>query len=145
MSNHRCNHLFGRLVEHFTGFDPRPKSLHHRRQIEPFIAGFMTGQAEKVYLGVCPACVAIPRLDDFDWCFKQCGEIAAVYKLHLRVWKHDGKGEVWFLNDTGLKLWAVLQQTLANNPDDNPAINRCRAQLCGIPLDATDPEYPWRT
>ena len=115
----------------------------NEEQMRIFSAGFTLGQAEKVYLGACPACMSRPSNKEFDWKLKQTKDIADRYGLSVTVcpsgqdetaneiWVHrpdyDGVGQ-WLSHYVNTPAWHVL-----------------RAQACGIPDMEVDYEFHKRT
>lgn len=106
-----------------------------------FAFGFATGQAEKVHLGACQACMFRPDLESFEWYVTEVAEIAKCFGLKVTVldsrcpetpreiWLHREGVEVgkWVTHETNSEEW-----------------HRLRAEVCGIPMSEVDKEYHLR-
>ena len=100
-----------------------------------FAIGFVTGQAEKVYLGVCPAAMFRPSPENVEWLYPYIQDVCERYDLRHAV--HDN--EIWIFRPTGpvIGIWEAYER-------DSPEWHIARAMACGIPRDWVDPEFHLR-
>lgn len=106
-----------------------------------FARGFMAGQAEKVHLGVCPACMFRPAEENLDWTLSDAREIAEVYGLEVAVLDSfcpQTPKEIW-LHRKGFVIGEWLRQPL-----NSYSWHHYRAAACGIPLEDVDSGYHLR-
>lgn len=105
-------------------------------EYKAFCYGFATGQAEKVYLGVCRAAMLRPAVEQ-TWYFAEVKVIAHNFGLELSVLESG-------CPDTPYELWihrGPIGEWLAH-PVNSPEWHRLRAEACGIPN--CDPNYHLR-
>jgi hypothetical protein len=102
---------------------------------EVFAAGFVTGQAEKVYLGAADAAMFAPDKEQFTILFRLARSAANRYEgLYIEVYGH----EVWlFRNEQALLKFDRLKHIQKYSP----TWHTIRAELCGIPEDEIDTEF----
>jgi hypothetical protein len=104
--------------------------------LRAFAAGFVSGQAEKVYLGACRAAMFRPSQD-------RAGLIA---DLLADVCRRYG---LWFILDVGSKkeAWICRPSTmndvleLKDIEEDTVEWHLARAWLCGVPVNEVDIEF----
>lgn len=103
-----------------------------------FTAGFICGQAEKVYSGVCLA--AMFRFSPKTWeqSYEAAADIAARYGLMLVNITTDKGREAWICRDNSV---ASMVFRLSSYTENSPAWHEHRAWLCGIPPAEVDSEY----
>ena len=102
-----------------------------------YAAGFMAGQAEKVYSGACTAFMIRPGSDWWAWACETMRLICGHYGLD--VYEDVTHGEVWGCDNehTRIKI-----NTLATETRENSQLwHMMRALWCGIPRDRVDTAY----
>jgi hypothetical protein len=108
-------------------------SLEHYKY---FCYGFAAGQAEKVYLAVCRACMLRPAKEQ-TWYLEEIRVIAENFGLKVTVLDSecpDTPNEIW-LHREPIGEWL-------SHPLNSPEWHRLRAEACGIPN--YDPNYHMR-
>ncbi|MFA5987585.1 MAG: hypothetical protein WC797_02965 [Candidatus Paceibacterota bacterium] len=116
--------LFGRI----TKGDPEKEYL--------FNAGSWDGQAQKIYLGACPAAMFRLPLNKLLSGMKLAKIIAKNYGLNA----FNVNNEIWIIQPK-YKKYLKIMMTL---PENSAGWHLLRAILCGIPLDNVDVEYHLR-
>lgn len=108
--------------------------------IRVFAAGFVNGQAEKVYLGACRAAMFRPSQERSGMLLTLAEEAARRYGLALvsYVGRHN---EVWLCRH----FHAPDVIGLRDIEEDSPLWHERRAWLCGVPPDEVDREFHKRT
>lgn len=119
----------------------RRRYNHSIELYRAFACGFVAGQAEKVFLGVCPAAMFRPSRDNFEWHLQEVKAIAIEYGLMVTVLNSespDTPQEIWIhRHDFALGSWAE------HAPNSIPW-HRLRAAACGIPENEVDSHYHCR-
>lgn len=129
-----CGPLFLSALEHF-------KPLCGGDFIKSFAAGHMTGQAEKIYLGACPAAMFRPTLEYRDWCLACCMYLSSLYGLEVSVFDSPGlEDEVWIHKPSHTGVVGSIQ----NEAPNSPSWHYLRGLLCGISQSDIDPEFHLR-
>lgn len=118
-----------------------------------FYAGFIIGQAEKVYLGTCPAAVFRIQTEPGMW-MVFISHISSIYKLGT-YWNGF---EVWIYQQNEPQIVElILSQARLADEGNASAAHAIRAALCGIPphrveLDwsparppTPEPEHEWKS
>lgn len=97
-----------------------------------YAAGFVNGQAEKVYLGACKAAMFRPSPERFDLVVEIACDAAERYGLWCRTLKEE-------------EVWLCRNETTAHEVDhlefmerNSPHWHLWRAALCGVPAMETD-------
>ena len=107
---------------------------------EAFIRGYITGQAEKVFLGACPAAVFTADNDsniDRQTLLLIIIDIAKRYQLSM----HTFSDQIWICRD--MFVWCKINDLYNSSTItiNSPEWHRIRAELCGIPEDEIDEKY----
>lgn len=98
-----------------------------------FAIGFMSGQAEKVYLGVCPAAMFHPSPERFDWMFVAAEQVARQYGLIVISDPIDR--EIWiYRHFASAMAWSDYEK-------NSPSWHSLRAKACGMPESEIDLEF----
>lgn len=115
-----------------------------------FAAGSIQGQAEKVYLGACPASMIRPSAAWQHEALRILVEVSKVYGLHFSQIFYDHHVEYWLYKDT----WCVdeLEQLATQGLRNTQRWSQgewnwwhvTRARLCGIPWHEIDMQYHTR-
>lgn len=123
MSKPTCGPLYFDGLKNYAGNDPVAIRL--------FAAGFISGEAEKVYLGASPAAMFRPSPDFRDMVLALAEDIAIRYELVVKA----RKDEIWLCRDsTVYELVAGLDWI----GKDTPIYHAQRAWLCGVPTSEID-------
>ena len=120
-----CGPLFVELFNQRTSYAPLA-----------FYAGFVAGQAEKVYLGACPAALIHPHGATrryWDDVLNVVNQTAMVYDLGVTVLGE----EIWIHREENAHLVAAVASMEVNSP----AYHQHRAMLCGVPASEIDPTF----
>lgn len=103
-----------------------------------FACGFVSGQAEKVYLGVCPAAMFRPSDENATWFLAEVRKSAKRYKLAwtmLPSHQPVTSMEIWICRPGyPIGLWLTSEVNSAE-------WHNLRAAACGIPEAERDPAY----
>ena len=119
-----CGPLFLEAINRHAGDDPDKRHL--------FAAGFVHGQAEKVYLGACAGAMFRPSVEYAEEMYHLVESAATQYSLIGPIILGQ---ELWLLRDTtALKAFHKMQGLEANSPN----WHFCRGRLCGIPQQDID-------
>lgn len=122
-----CGPLYLDGLKSFTGMKPR--------YIKLFAAGFISGQAEKLYLRACSAAMFRPSAMHLDMVREIVAEVATRYGLLTTELPTSRGVEVWICSSPAVKM------AIDKLPEDgeNSAIwHRRRGVLCGIPPHLID-------
>lgn len=133
MSKPTCGVLYLEGLEQFAG-----------ETAESFLAwtaGFVSGQAEKVYLGACKAAMFRPSDEHFEMVSQIAESVCRRYGLCMRrgVRGNPKKGgnEIWIYrleNADRIGEWL-------RHEENSPKWHTLRAALCGIPANEIDFEF----
>lgn len=96
-----------------------------------FAQGWMSGLAEKVYMGACRAAMVSPLRIDAEWMIAAAEKIKDVYELYLFVHNRQFRTEIWFCRDI------KTQGQLAAYINDN----QFRATICGLDMALYNPHH----
>ena len=122
--------LFAELLERFTDDEPLAVTV--------FAAGFMTGQAEKVWCGACKAAMFRPETPAHDNLLGEIiPDVAGHYGLFYERYLFEGEVEYWIASST----WWFLVDRLTDMECNTPAWHLQRAALCGVDPQQIDLEY----
>jgi len=91
---------------------------------DSFHAGFMCGQAEKVYSGACAAFMTKPPQEEQEEAMQIAEQLAAIYGLWRR--RHDR--EIWLFMPSAVVEVEEMMKLEINSTE----YHRRRAILCGI-------------
>ena len=106
-----------------------------------YAAGFVTGQAEKVYLGACPAAMFRPSMENQEWLCTIIQDVCDRYSLgmHWMAVVGGGWSEVWIYRDG--HIFHALRRRMEAAEPDSPEYHVIRAALCGIPAAEIDLKF----
>ncbi len=108
-----------------------------RRKERAFAAGFVTGQAEKIYLGACDAAMFRPNKEDVNWLWPIVHDVCERYMLYsLSI-----GDEIWIFNRNDRQRLQELKELYLNGHENSPHWHAVRAGLCGIPWCRIDEEF----
>lgn len=102
-----------------------------------FVAGFVSGQAEKVYNRVCPAAMFRPSQHLRDKLLRIIDEVIERYDLSVSLYDN----EVWIYRGDGRDAFYAIFIPMMSMNRESPAWHQMRAVLCGIPWDNVDLKY----
>ena len=107
-----------------------------------FLQGFIYGQAEKIYLGVCPAAMFHT---DWQHVTVMAEVIAKHFVLEARTLKYydpvqGPRVEIWIINPFYIEMY----NTLSYLEIGGTMWHTIRGLLCGIPVDRIDACYSER-
>lgn len=105
-----------------------------------FAAGFVHGQAEKVFSGVCRGAMFRPSIKYRDWFGPVVQGAARLYGLD---WDTLGN-EFWIFPHSERWRFEVIEQTAKTGVVNDPHWHIVRATFCGIPNYLIDNEYHLR-
>lgn len=125
MSKQTCGPLYKKQFDHFTGGNPD--------LVRVFAAGFVSGQAEKIYLGACAAAMFRPAKENLDLVLEIVEQVKGTYGLY----SHQIDEEIWLFGVETIPAIAVL----ANTVRETRAWHLIRGMLTGVPLRAIDYEF----
>lgn len=120
-----CGPLYKAGLEHYAGSDPE--------KIKLFAAGFISGQAEKVYLGACRGAMFRPSAEWKAMVLEVAREVATRYGLQVRI--ASPPGEIWILRDAAAVDLLARAEELGV-PDD--LFHLLRGALAGVPTEEID-------
>jgi hypothetical protein len=125
MSNKTCGELYLEALSEIVG----------DRERMAFAAGFVNGQAAKVYLHACPAAMFRPSNETFGWLLDIVVNVCERYGLRYEVLQTGAVREIWITRiGMGVGNWYAYEK-------DSPMWHKLRAQACGIPESETDVNY----
>ena len=101
-----------------------------------FAAGFVSGQAEKVFIGACRAAMFRPSVYKMEQLIEIVCEIANRYSLTARRLAD----EIWIWR-TGDGAVEIDLERMIGMPSNNWLWHAIRADLCGISLRQFDPKF----
>ena len=128
-----CGPMYKAGLEEFTGMDPNKVPL--------FAAGFISGQAEKIYLGACQAAMSRPSDDWWPTVMVIVHKVASRYSLAVATLPTSRGSEVWLCRSAAV-AGAVLR--LADLAENSPEWHTQRGLLCGVPVHQLDPQFHFR-
>jgi hypothetical protein len=132
MSNAKktCGPMYEEALRRYTSMDPG--------LIGVFAAGFISGQAEKVYLGACRGAMFRPSADRWPIIMAAVMDVVNRYGLKYQ----ELPEEIWILRDDTAVHWLA---ELSDCEPNSPRWHRIRARLCGVPLSETDEQFHLRS
>lgn len=125
-----CGPMYLDALEKYTGGDPAKVRL--------FAAGFISGQAEKVFLGACGAAMFRPSEAYAPMVRAIVIDCATRYDL---LWTQEG-AEIWIVRNAALLRTLVC--CLERYPENSTEWHMVRGQLCGVPDSELDYEFHLR-
>jgi hypothetical protein len=134
MNKPTCGPLYKDALGKYAGTDPD--------KIRLFAAGFVSGQAEKVYLGACRAAMFRPSADRLAMILDVIRDVANRYNLHIFHGACQTFDEIWLCRN--VDVWHNLQELYATYVYNSPAWHAFRAELCGIPAEELDEAFHLR-
>lgn len=129
-----CGFYFAQAREWYCGDD--------EEKVQLFAAGFVVGQAEKIYLGACQAAMFRPSAKHYACVSVAVRNAAKTYGLAIQTLRvtaspAEEKTELWLLQPRALELFTVLSLT----PIDSPEWHVLRGLLCGVPMQDVDYKF----
>ena len=125
-----CGPLYKDGLENFTKMEP---SL-----VRVYAAGFVSGQAEKVYLGACQAAMFRPSEENFEMLYEVVQDVAHRYFLYVELLDTLRGVEIWVCRTISVSRSACNLRLCEEN---SGMWHRERASLCGIPEIEVDPFF----
>lgn len=127
MNKTTCGPLYFEGVKKYAG--------DNRASIRLFAAGFVSGEAEKVYLGACKAAMFRPSPEYQPMVQSIVFDVSRRYSLKVAALEPD---EIWLLRDADA---AQLFQNLKEVERDSPMWHWIRGTLCGVPVNEIDAQF----
>ena len=121
-----CGPMYQQQLKHYAGDDPL--------KIRLFAAGFISGEAEKIYLGSCLAAMFRPSKENFSMVLEVARQVAQTYGLYVDM---VGEDEIWIFNCDAIPIVTLLKSTLENSR----AWHLLRGVLTGVALRDIDYEF----
>lgn len=106
-----------------------------------FDAGFIYGQAEKIYIGACHAAMYCPAKDNFPGIREVVERAARIYGLKVTQLETKAGVEIWLCGTDVIKRAVEGLHVHAENGENWHLI---RGILCGIPTDQIDKQFHLR-
>jgi hypothetical protein len=128
MTKTTCGPLYKQALEAFTDRSPK--------QIRLFAAGFVVGQAEKIYLGACRAAMFRPSKEYQEMLWEHTTTAAALYGLAVMMLDD----EIWIVKPE----WAASIKSLKDFERNSMAWHKLRARMCGVPEEEIDDQFHLR-
>ena len=134
MSPVSCGPLYRSIRNQFTDDDPEKNRA--------FAVGMVTGNAEKVYLGACKACMFRPGSSaGLAFLLFAVHAVCETYHLEFEVEKFSEElTEIWVFRPDNHEYVKRLHDHEVNSR----AWHRYRAMLCGVPSGEVDTEFHLR-
>ena len=120
-SRKTCGPLYKEAILKYAGGDPDKEYL--------FAAGFVSGEAEKVYLGACPAAMFRPSSDNLWWLREVVIDVMRRYGL----WHWQIGDELWIFRPDYFDQLKELEDLHEAKEVNTPRWHGLRAELCGVP------------
>lgn len=123
-----CGKLYTQMMTGLISHNLFKKESGLERDFSFLAAGFITGQAEKVYLGSSEAFMIRPSNEWLDWTKEITNLICknySIFSLHL-----ESLGEIWGFKHFSVSL--TLQFMVEKLELNSPEFHELRARLCGI-------------
>lgn len=132
MAKQTCGPLYRQALETWTGMRPGEVSL--------FAAGFVHGQAEKVYLGACEGAMFRPSPECRKATLAAVREAAGLYGLD---WALLGNDELWLFacTSTAREKFRCLRELLRTGQVNTRNWHHVRGALCGVPEGEIDEHF----
>lgn len=108
-------------------------------KMRAFAAGFVSGQAEKVYLGACRAAMFRPSQDRSGMIEEIIKDVCSRYGLGT-IYPVGTENEFWICR----LEWADDVELLRVITENSPQWHAHRAYLCGVPESEIDYEFHLR-
>lgn len=133
-----CGPMYKEAIDHYCGSTgPDFCRSNDPALVRVFAAGFVSGQAEKVYLGACRAAMFRPSAERYGMLIDVASDVARRYGLTVVT---GVKFEIWICRDE----WAPMVRTLKDAEENSRIWHECRGFLCGIPFEECDYEFHLR-
>ena len=116
--------IFAKALEECADPDP----------IHFYALGHALGNAEKVWLGACPAFMIRPKEEHYLDAVKRIETICAAYSLNFRRLTTSRGTELWVCSTSNLHLVERLYQIKENSSE----WHLVRGLLCGVPIGQID-------
>lgn len=123
-----CGPLYQEQLSLYTGGDSK--------FIKVFAAGFISGQAEKVYLGACSAAMFRPSAENFEIVSDIVQQVRTQYGLMAYVLID----EIWICKPE----YFDRVKSLKTIPVNSPSWHLMRGLLTGVPMNDIDLEFHLR-
>ena len=91
-----CGPLYQKQLDYYAKGDPF--------LMRAFAAGFVTGEAEKIYLGACAAAMFRPSKQHLDTLFRIALKASETYELSIRVLNCPDETEIWLFTTRALAM-----------------------------------------
>lgn len=129
-----CGPLYQDGLLAFTGMDPA--------KIPIFAAGFVSGEAEKIFLGACSAAMFRPSEEWHDTVMGIVDDVSSRYGLFVEELPTSRGVEIWLCLSPAVQLSIRMLPTLGEN---SPEWHQRRGLLCGIPSHQIDYQFHKRS
>jgi hypothetical protein len=129
-----CGPLYLDGLTSFTGMDAD--------KIPIFAAGFVSGQAEKIYLGACRAAMFRPSEEWHSTVMGIVRQVAERYMLRVHELQTSRGVEIWLCKSRNDYTALVVLDHMEEN---SPEWHRRRGEMCGIPESDIDLEFHKRS
>jgi hypothetical protein len=125
-----CGDLYAQLLDRFGITGELTADIRYGVSI-----GFVSGLAEKVYLGSCMASMVRPGKDDqMDYIV---GAVCEVYGLnHTEI-----DGEYWIYKEKHENYIHTMHNLIDHGQKNSRSWHRLRGILCGVPADELDMNF----
>ena len=131
MGNRTCGVYYQEAMNEILGEDRDPK------KVRLFAAGFVIGQAEKIFLGACSAAMFRPS-PEYRSIIDEAVHVACkVYKLYAG----DIGNEIWILGEGVEWRFNMLVEAHRRGEINTDLWHRTRGDICGVPWFEIDPEF----
>ncbi len=128
-----CGPLYLDALQSYTEGDPEKVRL--------FAAGFINGQAEKVYLGACLAAMFRPSPERLEMVWEMAEDAILRYDLCGPRLLGD---EVWIYRSAAGGCMSVLDELLRIGEAQSPQWHTIRGVLTGVPILEIDTQFHCR-
>lgn len=125
-----CGPLYQEALAAYTAYEPDNVRL--------FAAGFVHGQAEKVYLGACNAAMFRPSEERWAMVERLVAEAASRYRLKVVVIATDRGRELWLCRS---EATVSVVEGMPTVPTNTARWHRVRGLLCGVPACEIDADF----
>lgn len=132
-----CGPLFAEALRLFTGLDS-DRGMADEERVRLFAVGFMTGQAEKIYLGACTAAMFRASPEYRLFALAALTNLSAIYGLEVSVFERpEIADEIWLHRPSARAELGQLSQLAVNSTE----WHALRGKLCGVPDAEIDPLF----
>lgn len=130
-----CGPLYKEGLEAFTGMDPE--------KIRIFAAGFVSGQAEKLYLGACQCAMFRPSAEHHAMVLRIAMDVSDRYGLRVEQLQTSRGVEIWLCGSPAAAL--AIRKLGSYERENTPRWHEIRGLMCGISPHQIDREFHKRT